>query len=40
MAEETGPLDMSAEEFRTLGHHLVERIAGFLETARERARPA
>jgi len=36
MTEETGPLDMSAEEFRTLGHHLVERIAGFLETARER----
>ena len=36
MTDEAGPLDMSAEEFRSLGHHLVERIAGFLETARER----
>ncbi len=34
--DEAGPLEMSAEEFRALGHHLVERIAGFLETARER----
>ena len=34
--DEAGPLDMSAEAFRALGHHLVERIAGFLETARER----
>lgn len=36
MTDEAGPLEMSAEEFRALGHHLVERIAGFLETARER----
>ncbi len=35
--DEAGPLDMSAEEFRALGHHLVDRIAGFLETARERS---
>ena len=30
------PLEMSAAEFRELGHHLVERIAGFLESLPER----
>jgi len=30
------PFEMSAAEFRELGHHLVERIAGFLESLPER----
>src|SRR5664279_5298082 len=33
----TASLDMTEEEFRTLGHDLVERIAGFLATMRGRA---
>ena len=30
------PLEMSGEEFRTLGHRLVDRIAGFLDTLPDR----
>jgi hypothetical protein len=37
----TAPLEMTEDEFRSLGHDLVDRIASFLASIRERAvRPA
>ena len=32
------PLELSPEEFRTLGYRLVDRIAGHFETIRESSR--
>lgn len=34
MEHRAAPLEMSPHEFRWLGHALVDRIAGFLETIR------
>ena len=36
MTQRNAPLDLPPEQFRQLGHDLVERIAGLLETIRER----
>jgi aromatic-L-amino-acid/L-tryptophan decarboxylase len=36
-AERMVPLEMSPEEFRRLGHELVDQLAGFLGSVRERA---
>ena len=33
----TAPLEMTEEQFRSLGHDLVDRIASFLGSLRERA---
>ena len=33
----TAPLEMTEEQFRSLGHDLVDRIASFLASMRERA---
>ena len=33
----TAPLEMTEDEFRSLGHDLVDRIAGFLASMRGRA---
>src|SRR6188768_1560179 len=40
MAEETrrqAPLEISGDDFRKLGHRLVDQIAGFLDTLQARA---
>ena len=34
--QRNSPLDMSAEEFRTVGHDLVDKVADFLATLRQR----
>jgi len=37
LMDRQAPLEMSPEEFRTLGHSLVDRIAGFLGSLRDRS---